>query len=301
MRQVISERRVGGLVMQRALYSWAAGDSLGEVDPQITLKLVSGHHPVRARCFRDDGESHSIGRLILTPPGEELSAIATNDESDMRATVFHIDGELLERSLRSCGSAITIADFALDLDMHDSQIEAALLRLSAELEREAFGGPLVVDALTRLLIVDLARHAAAEHEACAEFGSGLRPAQLAHIRAFVNSFDIGLPTPAEVAAECKLSPTHLRRLFKRATGESLQDYIKEVRINRAKTMLSDAEMPLKVVSYRLGFNHCSAFSFAFQQVTGETPGQFRRRNAANLNDALAVDASAFAVAGPGRC
>jgi AraC family transcriptional regulator len=127
----------------------------------------------------------------------------------------------------------------------------------------------------------------------------LRPAQLAHIRDFVDSFEIGLPTPAEVATECKLSPTHLRRLFKRATGESLQDYIKEVRINRAKALLSDAEMPLKVVSYRLGFNHCSAFSFAFQQATGETPGQFRRRSAANLNEAVAVDA--FAFAGAGRC
>lgn len=214
----------------------------------------------------------------------------------MRSTVFLIDGDFLNQSLKKCGSAVTAADFHVDLDMRDSQIEAGLLRLAAELERRSFGSELVVDALTRMLIVDLARHASAQQECSALHPGGLRPGQLRHIYDFIESFDVGLPSPGEVAAECGMSPTHLRRLFKRATGQSLQDYIKGVRIDRAKSLLSEANMPLKVVSYRLGFNHCSAFSFAFQQATGETPGQYRRRREVSLNEAQAVDAEAFHAA-----
>lgn len=293
MRRLISERRVGGLRMERAVYAWAAGDALRDTDSDLTLKLVSGHHPVRARCTLGDGKQHTVGRLILTPPEADIAGVATDDEADMRSTVFHIDGELLERSLKSCGSAIRVADFPIDLDMHDTEIEASLLRLSAELERNGFGSEMVIDSLTRMLIVDLVRHVTQECDAVAAPAGGLRPVQLQHIYDYIASFDIGLPTPAEVANECGMSPTHLRRQFKRATGESLQDYIKDVRIGRAKAMLAEPDLPLKVVSYRLGFNHCSAFSFAFQQATGETPGQYRRRRENRLHEARVVDAHAF--------
>lgn len=300
MRRVISERSVGGLKMQRAVYAWRAGDRLRDYDADLTLKLVSGHHPVRAQCLFD-GQPRSVGRLILTPPETDLPGIATADETDMRSTIFHIDGDLLNRLLRSCGSPVTAADFRLDLDLHDSQIEAGLLRLVGELERQSFGSSLIIDALTRMLIVDLARHVTTQQECSAVSPGGLRPAQLRHIYEFIDSFEVGLPSPAEVAAECGMSPTHLRRLFKRTTGQSLQDYIKGVRIDRAKALLSDGDLPLKVVSYRLGFNHCSAFSFAFQQATGETPGQFRRRRETCLHDARRLDAETFRAAGAGRC
>ncbi|WP_156681305.1 helix-turn-helix transcriptional regulator [Sphingomonas profundi] len=300
LRQSVSRRRFGGLSVERVIYEWSAGQPLEDIDADLTFKLVAGHHPVRARCWNPDGKAEAVGRLILTPPNGIAKGYGTEDESGIRSTVFHLDGALIERALRQSDMPVRLADLEIDLDVRDTNIESVLLRLASEVEGEGLGSEMLVEALVQMLIVDLARHVASGREALSVSG-GLKASQIKHIEDFLDSFEIGLPTPAEVASECGMSPTHLRRLFKRATGESLQNYLKAKRISRARALLADEDIPLKVVSYRLGFNHCSAFSFAFQQATGETPGQYRRRRAMGLTEASLLDAAAFAAIDMGRC
>ncbi|TNF05902.1 MAG: AraC family transcriptional regulator [Sphingomonadales bacterium] len=293
MRQCISRRQFGGLSVERVVYSWSRGDVLKDVDPALTLKLKYGNSPVRARHVEADGSNCSIGRLVLTPPQIHVKTYAVETEPGLRASIYHFDSALVQKLLKQADTAINLDDLQVDLDIQDSNIEASLLRLASEVER--FGNTMAIEAMIRLLIVDLARYVSSGLDALSN--GGLKPSQIKLIDDFINSFEIGLPRPAEVARECGMSPTHLRRLFKKSAGESLQDYLKTKLMDRAKTLLAEEDLPLKIVSYRLGFNHCSAFSFAFRQATGETPGQYRRRTAQRLSKSNALETAAFAATG----
>lgn len=91
----------------------------------------------------------------------------------------------------------------------------------------------------------------------------------------------GRLTVEQIAHCCGLSPRHLMRGFKASTGLTIHQYASEVRMRRAMEMLRDADLPLKAIAARLGFNSPSAFSAAFRQNVGSTPSDFRNRMRAN--------------------
>jgi AraC-like DNA-binding protein len=82
-------------------------------------------------------------------------------------------------------------------------------------------------------------------------------------------------TLATLSRECFLSPTHFRRLFRRATGTSLNLYLNAARIDRAKRLLCQPTLSTKEIAARSGFSTSSHFCAAFHAAVGVTPGTFR--------------------------
>jgi AraC-like DNA-binding protein len=79
----------------------------------------------------------------------------------------------------------------------------------------------------------------------------------------------------DVARALHMSPRTLhRRLEQEQTrfGEVLDG----VRLDLAQRLLSDREIPLGEVAFRLGFADLATFSRAFKRWTGQPPGQWRR-------------------------
>ena len=80
----------------------------------------------------------------------------------------------------------------------------------------------------------------------------------------------------EVAAYVHLSPTHLRYLFKKLRGITLINYLTEVRVERARSLLTYSGLPLKQIATECGFSDEYYFSTVFQRHTHVPPGKFRR-------------------------
>src|SRR3546814_8719936 len=72
-----------------------------------------------------------------------------------------------------------------------------------------------------------------------------------------------------------VSVRHFARPFRVSTGKAVSDYVAEVRIKRAKTLLADDRVLIKEIAYRCGFQSSSSFSSAFHRATSLTPQQFR--------------------------
>lgn len=68
----------------------------------------------------------------------------------------------------------------------------------------------------------------------------------------------------------------LERQFRKRLGRSLMEEIYRVRINRARMMLSESEIPLPKVAEQCGFGQIKSFGLLFRQMTGWTPAAFRR-------------------------
>jgi AraC family transcriptional regulator len=82
-------------------------------------------------------------------------------------------------------------------------------------------------------------------------------------------------TLARLAAVVDVSKFHFHRQFKRATGSTPHQYIVQKRIERAKALLSDSQLPLVKVAAEAGFADQSHFGSTFRKVTSMTPRGFR--------------------------
>ncbi|SRR6266545_1102215 len=85
-------------------------------------------------------------------------------------------------------------------------------------------------------------------------------------------------TTAEMAEILNLSPSHLRELFKGATGKSLMRYLRDLRMQRAKELLDTSHLRIKEIVTEVGMNNVVPFLRAFKRAYGLTPTQYRSRS-----------------------
>lgn len=81
-----------------------------------------------------------------------------------------------------------------------------------------------------------------------------------------------------VAAYAGFSKYHFERIFSEYTGVTFYQYLQQMRINYAQTLLSNPELSITDISYQAGFASCTAFTRAFRKSTGYPPSQFRMLN-----------------------
>lgn len=82
----------------------------------------------------------------------------------------------------------------------------------------------------------------------------------------------------EIAEELGLHKVSLGRIFKDETGKSLNTYLNQIRVDKAKTMLKDPEFRINDIIYQTGFNNPQSFYYIFKQMTGMTPKEYREGN-----------------------
>lgn len=80
----------------------------------------------------------------------------------------------------------------------------------------------------------------------------------------------------EVAIKSFLSKNYFSKLFKEVTGTSFSEYIQELRIGQACSLLKNTDMKVNDIASQCGFNDIKFFYEVFKKFTGTTPGAFRR-------------------------
>jgi len=71
---------------------------------------------------------------------------------------------------------------------------------------------------------------------------------------------------------------HLSRKFKAETGRNIRDYIRSVRIEHAKHLLSKTDMSIHDIAESLRFSSQSHFAHVFLEMTGQLPQQYRKEH-----------------------
>ena len=70
---------------------------------------------------------------------------------------------------------------------------------------------------------------------------------------------------------------HLNRLFLNHTGTTIHQYILSMRINEAKKLLLNTNLPLNSIAEKVGFNNHTYFSSYFKRTENMTPRMFRKQ------------------------
>jgi len=81
----------------------------------------------------------------------------------------------------------------------------------------------------------------------------------------------------KLALICHGTPYHLHRTFKKVTGITPVDYIQQVRIAHAQTMLMDSDKSIAEIGQSVGLANTPYFITLFKKKTGLTPKQYREQ------------------------
>jgi len=81
----------------------------------------------------------------------------------------------------------------------------------------------------------------------------------------------------DMAQLTNYSPFHFIKIFKSETGNTPFQYLLDIKLNRAKDMLTHRkEMTITEICYLCGFNNLSHFTAVFKRKTGVSPSKYRQ-------------------------
>lgn len=89
-------------------------------------------------------------------------------------------------------------------------------------------------------------------------------------------------TNADIAAISGYHEYYLNRIFKKETGQSIHQFLLEVRLNAIREKLRNTDMPLSEIADTSGFKSYPHMSVFFKERFGMTPKEYRKEFKNNL-------------------
>ncbi|MBR4670116.1 MAG: AraC family transcriptional regulator [Butyrivibrio sp.] len=102
---------------------------------------------------------------------------------------------------------------------------------------------------------------------------------LLYVKNVINYIQLKYSEPIKIdkiAISLGLNRSYLTRLFKEATGYSLQEYLLTYRMKMAVKFLEDPTMNINEISMRVGYTDTFTFSKAFKRHFGSSPTEYRK-------------------------
>jgi len=103
------------------------------------------------------------------------------------------------------------------------------------------------------------------------------PAAVTKARRYVREHLSERLTLEVISRHSGLSPHHFCKVFRRAAGVNLIDYINRCRVESATQMLLKHDARVSEVAFEIGYQSLSQFNRSFRNVTGESPTEYRWR------------------------
>ena len=217
----------------------------------------SGLHQVGGKEYRfAPGDCWLVG-------GIESHGILTEEETELANLSFFPD--LLPEEL---GSVLDTRPVILCRfpDARRAKLEALFRRIAAEEAPHPFSR-LNASALLVQILVAVLREAGVD--------ASVPPAFLRTVTAWARRHFREEAKLSALASELSVSPNHLGKVFRNATGIAFSDYITGLRLNRACHLLSKTDLPVKVVALDSGFRSVEYFHTVFRAHLGRTPAEYR--------------------------
>lgn len=277
--------------------------------PAVTVQRLSGHVPGRSRLgpvphshdflllfyairasgtVLVDGRDWPIagGDLFLVAPGQVVSPAGPHDPAVMDAWGVYFPPDVIRSGVPSAFTAWLAHPLLFPFARGAAQ-RAQRLRvppaerpawtdrfeaLAAELADRRPGHQEAVLAHLTLLLVAVSRLSA-------DIVGELRSVDEPVLAAVFDVIEARYAEPislADVAAELGLSGGHLTTVVRRRTGRTVQQWIAERRMQEARRLLTDTDLPVAAVGRRVGYPDAGYFIRRFAREHATTPLPWRR-------------------------
>jgi AraC family transcriptional activator of pobA len=175
------------------------------------------------------------------------------------------------------GTPLRLPDLPRHLRVRDVHVQAELSTIIEAAQREqSQGRPLSQDALeahVALMSVWLRRQIALEEHIPPQRSAGERLSR--GFSQLVSQHYTSGASMAFYASELGVTPTHLTRAVKAATGLTAADLLTQRVVHAARTLLAGTSHPARNIAQHLGFGSAAYFTRFMQQHAGKPPSQLR--------------------------
>jgi AraC family transcriptional regulator, transcriptional activator of pobA len=155
-----------------------------------------------------------------------------------------------------------------------AQMRATMKQIFAEFAGRRFARAHILRSMTAMLIGLVAREMATKG---AMPDSKASSELFARFEALLEQHFAEHWTVAQYAAALSVTPTHVSRITRSATGHAASHLIVERIIREARRNLVYTNLPVSTIAYALGFNDPAYFSRLFSAETGLSPRSFREK------------------------
>lgn len=244
-------------------------------------------------------DNPDISKLLVSMLSDAYDTRAADNGADgLSAAAMHVPDLIISDVMmpEMDGFAFTAA---LKADMRTSHIPVILLTAKAGLDNKIQGLGTGADAYlekpfkkrellavaeqllhSRMLLQRYYMASVGLSEAPKEAGPPLAERENAFLRSAVEAIERRLDDPAysveQLGADLLMSHSSLHRKIKAVSGQSPVLFIRSVRLQRAKAMLTGhPDMPVYAVAAACGFDDAAYFVRVFKQAYGKTPANWR--------------------------
>ncbi|SCB09597.1 AraC family transcriptional regulator [Rhizobium multihospitium] len=214
-------------------------------------------------------QEYDSGRISYIPAGMELW-VDMADVEFVRHLDIHFDAEILSQRLME-----NIDPARLDrpqLHFNDPRMMALAELIAAECENPEPLHDLYGDGLTLSLLIDVLQLRGTQPRK----RSGLATWQLRRAVDYIEEHCTRAIRLEELAALTGLSQSHFSHAFKASTGLPPHQWQTQARLERAKQLLLNREMPLTTVAVETGFADQAHFTRVFRKNVGTAPASWKR-------------------------
>lgn len=215
-------------------------------------------------------ECSNDGNICVMPANQPVSA-SWNDYYEGLTLNFKTDF-MQQVALENNLSPNFEIKEALKNDLLIPELGFALLN---EHDSENPVGKLYADSLTQTLAMHVLKNYSTANFASKSIKGGLSGFKLRLVQEYINDNleqDLNMTELAKVA---DLSRFHFSRAFRKSVGLTPQKYLMKQRIERAKVLLNDKNLPIVEISLQTGFKNQSHFTTLFRKFTKLTPKIWR--------------------------
>jgi AraC-like DNA-binding protein len=152
----------------------------------------------------------------------------------------------------------------------DCSVIRLLQALNSPLEAQVMGKGLVLEILYRLLACD---------NAAPLYALALSHTRLSRVEKALSYIHQHYGKPVEVdtlAGLVNMSPSAFHRCFKEVTASSPIQYLKKIRLNKAKELLQLQRLKVREVATHVGYESSAQFSREFKRYFDQSPGECAR-------------------------
>ncbi len=274
---------------------------------EITVDaIVTVHYFEHAKDYMFEGEKHDFWELVYVDKGR-LEAVADDQgfELEQGQIVFHKPNEFHNLYANGiiapnvvivtfvCSSA-AMAFFENKITYVTARQRDLLARIIEE-GRRAFNGPLgdphtlqmprnpeapfgseqLITLYLETLLIDMIRHA--ENERMKPSSSIKTRSDNDLVNRIIQYMEDHLNDNLSFTSICRYSAqsaTNLKTIFKVVTGQGVMEYYRNLKIDRAKTLLRESNGNITQIADYLGYTSVQYFSRHFKQATGMTPREY---------------------------
>ncbi len=247
----------------------------GLTEHLIFVSLGDGH--VIRESGGDIAEKDLEAGLVSIHPSD--TPVRWEWDTRLSFTMMSLEPEYLEKVAKE---TFDLEPAKVRLKTIEGQRDPVISSIAATLIREVMNGDagsrLYAESLANLLSVHLLRNYAEHSNEIEKEKLFSQPRAVVQALKFIHEnypSDLSL---ADIAGAAHLSTYHLTRVFKKSTGVSPHQYLVQVRVNSARSLLTAGagDRSLAEIAAAVGFADQSHLTRHFKRVLGVTPKQLRQ-------------------------